>query len=147
MVVIVKGHPRYIRKVVYEAEWYGDLLDQLLLPQRSSTTRKEQGASEILLHEQFLQEIRQHIDETLEGLSDSSTVVIDRGVLLTGGYALAPDMVSTLADSLGMPVRPLDPFQAITVPHAIQEDPAFQQAAPLMSVAVGVALRRALGHD
>jgi type IV pilus assembly protein PilM len=147
MVVIVKGHPRYIRKVVYEAEWYGDLLDQLLLPQRSSTTRKEQGASEILLHEQFLQEIRQHIDETLEGLSDSSTVVIDRGVLLTGGYALAPDMVSTLADSLGMPVRPLDPFQAITVPHAIQEDPAFQQAAPLMSVAVGVALRGALGHD
>jgi type IV pilus assembly protein PilM len=147
MVVIVKGHPRYIRKVVYEAEWYGDFLDQLLLPQRSSKAIKEPGASEILLFEQFLQEIRQHIDETLEGLSDSSTVVIDRGVLLAGGYALVPDMVPALADSLGMPVRPLDPFQSITVSQVIQEDPAFQQAAPLMSVAVGVALRGTLSHD
>ncbi|MEX0829574.1 MAG: pilus assembly protein PilM [Nitrospirales bacterium] len=147
MAVIAKGHPRHIRKVAYEAEWYGDLLDQLLLPQRSSKTRNEPGTSELLLLEQFFEEIRQHIVETLEGLSESSTVVIDRGVLLSGGYALVPDVVSTLAQSLGMPVRPLDPFQSITVPQAIQEDPTFQQAAPLMSVAVGVALRGALVHD
>ena len=147
MVIIAEGHPRYIRKVVYEAEWYGDLLDQVFLPQRSLGTRKELGASEALLLEQFLQETRQRIVETLEGFSDSSTVVIDRGILLAGGYAVVPDMASTLANSFGMPVRLLDPFQWITVPQAIQEDPAFQQTAPLMSVAVGVALRGALGHD
>jgi len=147
MVVIAEGQPRYIRKVVYEAEWYGDLLDQILMPQRSLETRKEQGASETLLLAQFFQETRQHIDEILEGFSDSSTAVIDRGILLAGGYAGLPEMASTLADSLGMPVRLLNPFQSIAVPHTIQEDPAFLKVAPLMSVAVGVALRGALGHD
>jgi type IV pilus assembly protein PilM len=147
MVVIAEGQPRIIRNAVYEAEWYGDFLDQILLPQRSLGTKKEQGASETLLLEKFLQEIRQCIDETLEGFSDFSTAVIDNGVLIAGGYAIVPEIASTLANSLGMPVRLLNPFQSIAVPQTIQEDPVFQQAAPLMSVAVGVALRGALGRD
>ena len=147
MVIIADGHPRYIRKVVYEAEWYGDLLDQILLPQHSIGKRKELGASETLLLEQFLKETRRHIDEALEGFSDSETAIIEKGLLLTGGYAVVPEMVSTLADSLRMPVRLLDPFQSIIVSQALQEDPDFQQNAYLMSVAVGVAVRGALGHD
>ena len=147
MVVMVQGEPAYIRKVAYEAEWYGDLLDQVLPPQISLESKKELGASEILLLQQFLQETREQICETLESFSDHSVGVIDRGILLSGGYAVIPNMAATLASSLGMSVHLLDPFQSITVPPAIQQDPVFQQTAPLMSVAVGVALRGALTHD
>jgi Tfp pilus assembly PilM family ATPase len=83
----------------------------------------------------------------LESFSDLSTKVIDRGILLSGGYVVAPEMASTLAQTLGMPVNLLDPFQSITVPQAIRQDPAFQLTAPLMSVAVGVALRGTTAHD
>ena len=56
-------------------------------------------------------------------------------------------MVTTLTDSLGMPVRLLDPFQSIIVSQAIQEAPDFQRNPYLISVAVGVAVRGALDHD
>ena len=147
MVVIVEGEPACIRKISYEAEWYGDFLDQVLIRQTSLESRKELGASETLLLEQFFQETRAQICETLESFSDLSMKVIDRGILLSGGYVVAPEMASTLAQSLGMPVNLLDPFQSITVPQAIQQDPVFQQTAFLMSVAVGVALRGATTHD
>ena len=147
MVVILEGEPAYIRKVSYGAEWYGDLLDQVLMPQPLLESKKELGASETLLLEQFFQEVRDHICETLESFSDHSTTVIDRGILLSGGYVVAPEMAATLTYSLGMPVHLLDTFQSIMVPPAIQHDPVFQQTTPLMSVAVGVALRGARTHD
>jgi hypothetical protein len=46
-----------------------------------------------------------------------------------------------------MPVTLVNPFQAIAVPQAIQQDPHFKQIVPLMSVAVGVGLRGARTHD
>lgn len=147
MVVIAQGEPAYIRQVAFEAEWYGDLLDQVLLPKISLVSKKELGASEMLLLEQFLQETREQICETWEFFSDHSTIVIDRGILLSGGYAVVPEMAKTLSHSLGMPAHLVEPFQSILVPPAIQQDPIFQQAAPLMSVAVGAALRGALSHD
>jgi type IV pilus assembly protein PilM len=147
MVVIVEGEPAYIRKVSYEAEWYGDFLDQVFIRQTSLESRKKLGTSETLLLEKFFQETREQICETLESFSDLSTKVIDKGILLSGGYVVAPEMASTLAQTLGMPVNLLEPFQSITVPQAIRQDPAFQLTAPLMSVAVGVALRGTTAHD
>ena len=147
IVIIADGHLRSIHKVVYEAEWYGDFLDQILLPQPSHEKPKELGASETLLLEQFIKEIRQHIEETLEGFSGSPNDMINNGLLLTGGYAVVPEIVPALTDSLRLPVRLLDPFQSIIVSQAIQESPDFQQNAHLMSVAVGVAVRGALEHD
>jgi type IV pilus assembly protein PilM len=147
MVIIAQGEPVYIRKVAYETELYGDLLDQVSLPQASFERKNELGVSDARLLEQFIQETREQICETLESFSDHTETVIDRGVLLSGGYAVAPEMAEILAHSLRMPVHLMDPFKSIMVPHVIQHDPAFQQSAPLMSVAVGVALRGALTHD
>lgn len=147
MVVIVQGEPAYIRKVAYETEWYEDLLDQVLLSQTSLDSKKELSESEAYLLEQFIQETSDKICDTLVAFSEHSTTVVDRGVLLSGGYAAAPEMAVTLAPSLRMPVQLLNPFQSIVVPQAIQQDPIFQQVVPLMNVAVGVALRGALTHD
>jgi type IV pilus assembly protein PilM len=147
MMIILEGEPVFIRKVSYETEWYGDILDQVLMPQPSLESKKELEASETLLLEQFFQEVREHIAETLESFSDISTNVIDGGILLSGGYTGVPEMVSQLANSLGMPVNLVNPFQTITVPQAIQQDHGFQQIAPLMSVAVGVALRGVATDD
>ena len=146
MVVIVQGEPAYIRKVAYEADWYGDFLDVVLLPQISLESKKELGTSETLLLGQFFEEMRMQVCETLESFSDRSTTVIDRGILLSGGYGVAPG-IEILGHSLGMPVYLLNPFQSVKIPPALQQDPAFQQTAPLMSVAMGVALRGVHPHD
>ena len=147
MVVMTEGHPAYVRKTAYEADWYEDFLDEVLMPTPLLEQNKELGASESLLLEQVVEEIHRQICETLESFSDLSTIGISRGILLSGGYAVAPEITSTLARSLKMPVHVLNPFHAITVSSAIQKDPGFSQTAPLMSVAVGVALRGALSHD
>ncbi len=147
MVVIVQGEPAFIRKVSYEAAWYGDLLDQILVSQTSREPKNPLGVSEALLLEQFIQETREQIRETLESFSDSSTMVTNKGILLSGGYAVVPEIAETLADGLGMAVQLLNPFESITVPQAIQEDHVFQRTAPLMSIAVGVALRGAQTDD
>ena len=146
MVAIVEGEPAYIRKVAYEVEWYRDFLDLMLLPRISRDSKMESGASETLLLEKFLEEMRIQICETLESFSDHGSIRIDKGILLSGGYATAPG-IENLGHSLGVPVHLLDPFMSVKVPHAIQQDPVFQQAAPLMGVAMGVALRGALTHD
>ena len=147
MVGLLEGEPVYIRKGSYMAEWYGDLLDQVLLYQTGMDSGKELGASELLLLEQFYQEICDRIRETLESLSDVSTAAVDGGILLSGGYASVPEMAMKLSSALGMSVNIVNPFQEISVPQAIQEDSAFQRIAPLMGVAVGVALRGAVPHD
>jgi len=147
MVIIVEGEPAYIRKVSYEMEWYGDLLDQVLMPQPLLESKKKLGVSETLLLERFSQEVREHIAQTLESFSDISTKVIDGGILLSGGYAGVPDMVSQLSNFFEMPVNLVNPFKRIAVPQTIQQDPDFQQTASLMSVAVGVALRGVVADD
>jgi Tfp pilus assembly PilM family ATPase len=147
MIIIREGEPAYIRKVSFQVEWYGDFFDQVLRPQAALESRKELGASEALLLEQFFQETRNQIVETVESFFDLSGQDLDRGILLSGGYVVAPEMSSTLAASLRMPVTLVDPFQEIAVPEAMQQDPHFQKIAPLLSVAVGVALRGARTHD
>jgi len=147
MIVIREGEPAYIRKVSFQVEWYGDFLDQVLRGQAALESRKELGVSEALLLEQFFQEARNQIVETVESFFDLSGQDLDRGILLSGGYVVAPEMSSTLAAALRMPVTLVDPFQEIAVPEAMQQDPHFQQIAPLLSVAVGVALRGARTHD
>ena len=52
-----------------------------------------------------------------------------------------------LADSLKMPVSPVEPFKRIAVPPAMQQDTQFQKALPLLGVAVGLALRGVIHHD
>ena len=147
MVVIVQGEPLYIQKVAYAETWYEDLLDRVLLPPSSLESNATLGTSESLLLGQFFQETYKSISEAVKSFSDHSTKAIDRGILLSGGYVLVPEMAETLAGSLSMPVQLLNPFQSIMVPQAIQQDPAFRKTASLMNVAMGVALRGALSHD
>ena len=147
LVVIAHGEPVSNRKVSYEAEWYGDLLEQILPFRDSLEEKKALGASETLLLERFLEETRDQLLGSLESFTDQSGGVIDRGILLSGGYACVPEMATQLASSLAMPVHLLDPFQSIIVPPAIQDDLLFQKMTPLLGVAVGVALRGALSDD
>ena len=147
LVVIDGGEPAHIQKVGYEAEWYEDLLDMVSIPKTSLKSQKKLGASESILLEQFFQEAHDQILDTMESFSAHPPAVFDRGILLSGGYAVVPDMAGTLAHTLGMPVSLLNPFESVMVPEAIQQDIVFQQTAPLMGVAMGVALRGALSHD
>ncbi len=147
MVLIFEGKPVVVQKESYRAGWFEDLLDQVFLSQIGTDSRKELGPSEVHLLEKFYQEVCDQINETLEGLSNISSTFEDGGILLSGGYAGAPDMAGKLAAALGMPVNIVNPFLKISVPPAIQDDPSFQRMIPMLGVAVGVALRGLETHD
>jgi type IV pilus assembly protein PilM len=147
LVIMEEGEPVHIRQVSYEAEWYGDLLDRVLLTHETSDEGFKLGASETLLLEQFFKETTDQIIETLTYFSDMSEKAVMPGVLLSGGYSGVEGLPARLADSLKMPVSLVDPFKEIAVPPAIQQDFRFQKASPLLGVAVGVALRGVAHHD
>ncbi len=149
MVMIVEGEPVSIRKVSYDAEWYGEFFEKLLVPEAAWEQRelsKTLEPPETLLLEQFVQDIRGRINETLESISDRGATAFNGKILLSGGYAVAPEIALILKQFIDHEVQVLDPFQSITIPAGIQQDGSFQQAAPLMGVAVGMALRGAR-HD
>jgi len=141
LVIMEEGQPVHIRQVSYEAEWYGDLLDRVLLSHKMSDEGNKLGASETLLLQQFFKETTDQIIETLKYFSDMPEKAVVPGVLLSGGYSVVEGLSAKLADSLKMPVSLVDPFKKIVVPPAMQQDCRFQKAAPLLGVAVGVALR------
>ena len=146
-VIMEEGKPVHIRQVSYEAEWYGDLLDRVLLADEGSDEGHELGASETLLLEQFFKETTDQVVEILKHFSDISEKSVVSGVLLSGGYSGVKGLPARLDDSLKMPVRLVDPFKEIVVPPAMQEDFRFQKASSLLGVAVGVALRGVVHHD
>jgi type IV pilus assembly protein PilM len=147
LVIMEDGQPVHIRQVSYEAEWYGDLLDRVLLTDETSDEGYQLGASETLLLEQFFKETTDQIVETLTYFSDRSEKAVMPGILLSGGYSGLEGLQARLADSLKMPVSLVDPFKEIAVPPAVHQDFRFQKASPLLGVAVGLALRGVAHHD
>lgn len=146
-VIMEAGEPVHIRQVSYEAEWYGDLLDRVLLAHETSNLENKLGPSEALLLEQFFKETTDQIMETLKDLSDISERAVVQGVLLSGGYSGVEGLTARLAESLKVPVNLINPFKKIAVPPAFHQDFRFQRALPLLGVAVGVALRGRVHHD
>jgi type IV pilus assembly protein PilM len=147
MVIMEEGKPVHIRQVSYEAEWYGDLLDRVLLVHETSDEGYQLGASETLLLQQFFKETTDQVIEILKYFSDMSEKEVVPRVLLSGGYSVVEGLPEKLTDSLKIPVSLVDPFKEIAVPPAMQQDFRFQKASPLFGVAVGVALRGVVHHD
>jgi type IV pilus assembly protein PilM len=140
-VIVEEGKPLHIRQMSYEVEWYGDLLDRILLAVETPDGNVEVGVSESFLLEQFFKETSEQIMEILKHYSDMSERVVMPNILLSGGYSGVEGFSEKLADSLTLPVTLIDPFRKIAVPSAIKQDARFQKALPLLGVAVGVALR------
>jgi type IV pilus assembly protein PilM len=140
-VIIQEGRPVHIRQVSYEAEWYGDLLDRVLLAHEMTDEGYKLGASEMLLLQQFVQETTDQVMEFLKHFSDMSDKAVVSAVLLSGGYSMVEGLAVKLADKLKISVSLVNPFKEIAVPPAIQQDVRFQKVSPLLGVAVGVALR------
>lgn len=145
-IMIEDGKSLHIHHNSFGAEWYGELLDRVLLADEMPQEGKELGVSENLLLEQFFKEVSNRIMEILKHFSDTSDTperTVMPEILLSGGYAMVERLPIRIADSLGFPVTLIDPFKKVGVPSAIQHDGRFQKALPLLGVAVGVALRGA----
>lgn len=140
-VIMEAGDPVNIRQVSYEAEWYGGLLDRMLLAPETSDETYQIGASETLLLKQFVEETTDQVLEIVKHFSDMSEKAVVSGVLLSGGYSRVEGLPARLADVLKMSVSLVDPFKKITVPPAMKQNSRFQKASPLLGVAVGVAIR------
>jgi type IV pilus assembly protein PilM len=141
LVIVEAGEPVDVRHVSYEGEWYGDLLDRVLLLYETSEEGYKFETSEALLLEQFFKETTDQVIETLKHFSDISETTGVQEILLSGGYSMVKGLPARLSDSLNKPVGLLDPFKRIAVSSAMEQDSRFQKASPLLGVAVGIALR------
>ncbi|HDH04114.1 MAG TPA: type IV pilus assembly protein PilM [Nitrospirae bacterium] len=63
-------------------------------------------------------------------------------IILSGGVALTGDFAVSLSDRVGVNVNIVDPFKNIEIPDTFDEE-YLGKVAPLVAVAVGLALRRA----
>ena len=63
-------------------------------------------------------------------------------IILSGGVALTGDFALSLSDRVGINVNIAEPFKNIEIPDTFDEE-YMKKVAPLVSVAVGLALRRA----
>jgi type IV pilus assembly protein PilM len=140
-VILQDGKPVHLRQVSYEAEWYGDLLERVLLAWEVNDEAYTLGDAEMVLLQQFVQETLAQVTEFLNHLLDMSDKVEVQAVLLSGGYSMVEGLAENLADRLKISVNLVDPFNRIAVPPAMQQDVRFQKVSPLLGVAVGVALR------
>lgn len=88
--------------------------------------------------ESLLQEVQRSLDFFSATASDDRI----QAVYITGGVSRHPDVRSKLADRLGLAVEPLRPFQNIVVDEKQFDRGYIDAIGPLMSVAVGLAMRR-----
>jgi type IV pilus assembly protein PilM len=89
------------------------------------------------------QEITAGVDRARAFLSSGTGAAIEgslRAVYLSGGCASVPGLSDGLARSLAVPVEPLDPFRRIAVDDAVLGPDERREMAPLLALAVGLAL-------
>jgi type IV pilus assembly protein PilM len=145
-VLMEEGYPVHMHHESYEAEWYGDLLDGMLLTLEKAGEGFKLGDSEVVLLEQFFNETIVQVTKAIMHSSVGTGTGMVRGVFLSGGYSMLEGLQSRLSDSLDVAVIRVNPFKKILVPQEMQQDSRFQKALPLVGIAVGAALRGA-SHD
>ena len=89
------------------------------------------------------QNVLQEVSKTLDFFR--ATAVTDHfdSLVLSGGTSRLDGMADALADRFDADVEPLDPFRRITVDEEVLTAEQRLELAPVASVAVGLALRRA----
>ena len=141
LVIINQEEPVYLHEGPFEVEWYGDLVDQLRSKAEYSLESGMGKGSEQVLLEPFLEEVKSHIQEALRKYGGNPAHRPLSGILLSGGYSVIEEMPSRLTLTLGLPVTRIDPFKNIMVPAAHASNSKFSKNAPLLGVAMGMALR------
>jgi type IV pilus assembly protein PilM len=88
--------------------------------------------------ESLVQEVQRSLDFFAATASDDRI----QKVYITGGISRHPDVRSKLAERLGLSVELISPFRNIVVDEKLFDQAYIDEIGPLMSVAVGLAMRR-----
>lgn len=128
-------------EVTFAAEWYGDFVDQLRTRHHVPFRDQQLGIPEKMLLEPFVEEIKGQIQDTIQQFGHLPACGALAGILLSGGYAAVEGLPSRLGPAFDCPVSFLEPCKNIQVPPAMAHDPEFSTAAPILGVALGVAIR------
>lgn len=88
--------------------------------------------------ENLLQEVQRSLDFFSATSSDDKI----QKVYITGGVSKSPRVKEMLAERLDMPVDLLDPFSQVVIDEKVFDSEYVDAIGPLMSVAVGLAMRR-----
>jgi type IV pilus assembly protein PilM len=128
-------------EVTFAAEWYGDFVDQLGARHHVPSRGQQFGIPERMLWEPFVEEIKGHIQDTIQKFGHLSACGSLAGILLSGGYAAVEGLSSRLGQAFACSVSFLEPCKNIKVPPTMAHDPEFVTSAPILGVALGVAIR------
>lgn len=64
-------------------------------------------------------------------------------IMISGGTAKTADFLNLIAQKTGLPVEPLNPFKSVAVNTKVFDANYINEIAPVVSVAVGLAIRKA----
>ena len=93
-----------------------------------------------VLHSSF-EEIIGEISRSFDYFRDTTNYENINEIILSGGVALTKDFAAALSERVGIEVNIADPFKNIEVPGTF-DDEYLEKVAPIVSVAVGLAIRR-----
>jgi len=144
LALIHDGEVAWQREIPFGVEWYGDLVDQIRTAHEQACKDPKIELSAQILLDPFLEEVTAQIQDAIRDCADLEGRQCFGGVVLSGGYSVVRGMDNKLSQKLGLFVSCVNPFKHIEVPVSISQDPTFINAAPLLGVAVGVALRGAV---
>ncbi len=87
------------------------------------------------------EDITTEISRSFDYFRDTTNYENIDQIILSGGVALTKDFAQTLSERVGVPVTIAEPFKNITVPESFDQE-YLKKVSPLVSVAVGLAMRR-----
>jgi type IV pilus assembly protein PilM len=93
-----------------------------------------------VLHSSF-EDIVGEISRSFDYFRDTTNYENINEIILSGGVALTKDFAAALSERVGIEVNIADPFKNIEVPGTF-DDEYMEKVAPIVSVAVGLAIRR-----
>jgi len=87
------------------------------------------------------EDIITEISRSFDYFRDTTNYENINQIILSGGVALTKNFAQTLSERVGIPVTIAEPLKNITVPESFDQE-YLMKVSPLMSVAVGLAMRR-----
>ena len=82
------------------------------------------------------------IQKTFDFFGATSTDGSVDELILAGGCALPPHLVTVLRDRFGVPTELINPFRRVTYKESDFDSTWLQSIGPMMAVAVGLACRK-----
>ncbi|MEM9552995.1 MAG: type IV pilus assembly protein PilM [Acidobacteriota bacterium] len=149
--VIARGQSVFWRDISFGGNQFTEALqrefnlsfDQAELLKRGETVGSYSAADARRVLDGVSAEMANEIQKTFDFFGATSSEGPIDELVLSGGCALTPNLQEVLRERFGVPTEPMNPFRKIQYKESDFQREWLESIAPMLGVAVGLAIRRA----